>query len=71
MAFDVDIIHRIADEIESSAKKLKEQVNSPNELTKQLQVIQSSVNSLQSLTRNGAAGGNASTAQQTPGQNQM
>jgi len=71
LAFDVDIIHRIADEIESSAKKLKEQVNSPNELTHQLRVIQSSVNSLQSLTRNEAAGVNASTAQQTPDQNQM
>jgi hypothetical protein len=65
------LINRVAKEIESSAKRLQQNVNSPNELTMEVQKIQSSLNSLQSLTRNAdGAGANANTAQYAPDQNQ-
>jgi hypothetical protein len=71
MQFDVTLIERVAKEIEESGKRLQEYVNSPNELTSDLQKIQSSLNSLESLVRNSAgAGTNGNTAQYAPDQNQ-
>lgn len=69
--FDVGTIHRVAQEIEATGKRMQQVVNSPNELTMELQRLQSSMDSLQSFMRNtNAAGGNANTAQTVPDQNQ-
>jgi hypothetical protein len=71
MAFDVSLISRISDEIENSGKRLREIVNSPNELTAEVQKIESNINSLKSLTKGTkGAGANANTAQYAPNQNQ-
>jgi regulator of replication initiation timing len=71
MQFDIALIQRVSKEIEESSKRMQEIVNSPNELTVELQKIQSSLNSLQSLTQNtNIAGTNANTAQYAPHQNQ-
>ncbi|WP_166245477.1 hypothetical protein [Paenibacillus turpanensis] len=69
--FDVSMVNRVAKEIEESGRRMQQIVNSPTELTAELNKVQSSLNSLQSLTQaDRAAGANANTAQYTPNQNQ-
>lgn len=71
MAFDVSLVSRVSEEIGHSARRLKEHVNSPNELIVELQKIESSINSLKNLTEGiDAAGMNATTTQHAPNQNQ-
>ncbi|WP_426446144.1 hypothetical protein ACP26L_21255 [Paenibacillus sp. S-38] len=71
MQFNVSTVNRVAKEIEESGKRIQAAVNSPNELESELQKLQSSMDSLQSLTQAGrAAGANANTAQNAPNQNQ-
>ncbi|WP_276357932.1 hypothetical protein [Cohnella caldifontis] len=69
--FDVATVNRVAQEIEASGRRIQAIVNSPNELETEILKIQSSLDSLQSLTQAGqAAGANAHTAQHAPNQNQ-
>lgn len=71
MPFDVSLISRVSDEIENSARRLKQSANSPNELMAEVQKIETSISSLKSLTTGtNAAGANARTAQYAPNQNQ-
>jgi D-ribose pyranose/furanose isomerase RbsD len=71
MMFDISLISRVSDEIESSAKRLKQHVNSPVELTNEIQKIEASLLSLKSLNQQTqVAGSNARTSQLAPYQNQ-
>ena len=71
MQFDVATVNRVAKEIEESGRRMQAFVNSPRELTSEIQKIQSSLASIQSLANlDQAAGANANTAQQAPNQNQ-
>lgn len=72
MSFDVALINRVGDEIEASARRLKENVNAPAELNIEIQKIESSLHSLKSLAQaTSFAGENANTTQLTENQNQM
>jgi regulator of replication initiation timing len=70
MQFDIALIQRVAKEIEESGKRMQQIVNSPNELKMELQKIQSSLDSVKSLSQTHEAGTNAHTAQYAPNQNQ-
>ena len=71
MQFDVSLVNRVAKEIEESGRRMQDFVNSPLELSAEIHKIQSSLNSIQSLTQvDQAAGANANTAQNVPDQNQ-
>ncbi|MFB4162940.1 hypothetical protein ACE1TI_03660 [Alteribacillus sp. JSM 102045] len=71
MKFDVSLVSRMSDEIEESGKRIREMVNSPEELKSEVQKLESSLQSLKSLTEeNNAAGANANTTQTYPDQNQ-
>ncbi|MFC5713840.1 hypothetical protein ACFPU1_13790 [Thalassorhabdus alkalitolerans] len=71
MRFDVSLVSRVSEDIEDSAKRLREIVNSPQELSAELQKIESCVRSLQSLSEGqNQAGANAANAQHAPDQNQ-
>ena len=71
MQFDVSTVNRVAKEIEASGRRMQQIVNSPNELSAEIQKIRSSLDSIQSMTQaNQTAGANANTAQYTPNQNQ-
>ncbi|SDI35406.1 hypothetical protein SAMN05192534_1385 [Alteribacillus persepolensis] len=71
MKFDVSLVSRMSDEIEQSGKRMREMVNSPYELQMELQKLESSLQSLKSLTENQSqAGSNANTTQTYPNQNQ-
>jgi hypothetical protein len=52
MAFDLMLIHRIADDIETSAKQIKQFANSPEELQLQIDHITQYINTLISLNAN-------------------
>ncbi|WP_199618665.1 hypothetical protein [Paenibacillus alkalitolerans] len=71
MQFDISTVNRVAKEIEESGRRMQAVVNSPNELAAEIQKIQSSLDSIQSLTQAGrAAGANVNTEQHAPNQNQ-
>lgn len=70
MQFNVSTVNRVAKEIEESGRRMQA-IDSPRELLSEIQKIQSSLNSIQSLTQvDQVAGNNVNTAQQAPDQNQ-
>lgn len=70
MSFDVGLVNRICSDIENTAKSLKQHVNSPNELTKEIQRIESNLESLRSMSQKIQGAGSNADAQLTPHQNQ-
>ncbi|WP_409179012.1 hypothetical protein [Brevibacillus fortis] len=49
--FDVGLIHRLADQMEGLSSNIKKHVNSPDELSDDLQQLTSILNSFQTLTQ--------------------
>jgi hypothetical protein len=71
MQYDVALVSRVSEEIEGSARRLKQNANTPDELKMEIQKIESSLDSLKSLNQTTAkAGANAKTAQTIIDQNQ-
>ncbi|WP_047150335.1 hypothetical protein [Aneurinibacillus tyrosinisolvens] len=55
--FDVTLTHRLAEQLEQSAKSLKTNVTSPGEVQQHLEKINSIMGSLQSLTQQAGQSG--------------
>ncbi|SDJ04255.1 hypothetical protein [Alteribacillus bidgolensis] len=71
MKFDVSLVSRMSDEIEESGKRIREIVNSPEELKTEVQRLESNISSLKELTEaDNGAGANANAMQTYPDQNQ-